>query len=256
MKVPAEWSQRLLRKGVLVHETYRLFADWDLDLTTEENLTSRLVGRAATQGWDTEVVATIRRRVRDFERMKSLIILAQRSLPIADWRDCLRLWVGATEEPFHSFATGWLFDEKVHGRSVIRSEELVPVVDAAALRRPGNVAPISDYSRIRAARDLLKTATDLGMVEGSGPARAYSAIAMSDDVLVYYIQLIAELEGDTSRVPGSKLWRLAYLTPQDVQLMLLHLHQFKRLDYQVAGSLAQLSLPASSAEQYARQVAI
>lgn len=173
-----------------------------------------------------------------------------------DWRDCLRLWIGATEEPFHSFATGWLFDEKIRGRSVIKSEELVPVVDAAASRRPGKAKPISDYSRIRAARDLLKTAADLGMIEGAGPARAYSGIAMSDDVLVYYVHLIAEMEGDVSRVPDSKLWRLAYMAPQDVQLMLLHLHQFKRLDYQVAGSLVQLTLPASSAEQYAQQVAL
>jgi hypothetical protein len=256
MKVSAEWSQRLLRKGVLVHETYRLFAEWDLGMTTEENLERGLAGRATTQGWDTEVVATVRRRVRDFDRIRSLIILAQRGLPLNDWRDCLRLWVGATEEPFHSFATGWLFDEKVRGRSVIRSEELVPVIDAAASRRPGNAKPISDYSRIRAARDLLKTASDLGMIEGAGPARTYSGIAMSDDVLVYYVHLIAELEGGVGRVPDSKLWRLAYLAPQDVQLMLLHLHQFRRLDYQVAGSLAQLTLPASSADHYAQQVAL
>lgn len=254
MKATAEWSQRLLRKGVLVQDTYRLFADWDFNLSIDENLERGLEGRAATQGWDAEVVATVRRRVRDFGRMKSLIILAQRKLPVSDWRDCLRLWVGATEEPFHSFATGWLFEEKERGRSRIRSEELIPVVDAAALRRPGKPLPISEYSRIRAARDLLKTATDLGMIEGGGPARTYSTIAMSDDVLVYYVHLIAELEGDASRVPDSKLWRLAYMSPQDVQLVLLHLHQFKRLDYQVAGSLAQITLPGSSAEQYARQV--
>lgn len=256
MKVPAEWSQRLLRKGVLVHETYRLFAEWDFGLTTDANLTRGLVGRAATQGWDNEVAATIRRRVRDWDRMKSLAILAQRGLPLNDWRDCLRLWVGATEEPFHTFATGWLFEKKVRGHVVIRSDDVVPVVDAVATKRTRRAQPISDYSRIRAARDLLKTATDLGMIEGAGPDRVYAAIAMSDDVLVYYAQLIAELEGDVSRVPTSTLWRLAYLAPKDVQLMLLHLHQFKRLDYQVAGSLAQLTLPASSAEQYARQVAL
>lgn len=195
-----------------MQDTYRLFADWDFNLSTDENLERGLEGRAATQGWDAEVVATVRRRVRDFGRMKSLIILAQRNLPLSDWRDCLRLWVGATEEPFHSFATGWLFEEKERGRSRIRSEELIPVVDAAALRRPGKPLPISEYSRIRAARDLLKTATDLGMIEGGGPARTYSTIAMSDDVLVYYVHLIAELEGDASRVPDSKLWRLAILS--------------------------------------------
>ena len=256
MGVKAEWSQRLLRKGVLVQETYQLFSDWDFGLSPEANLARGLIGRQATQGWDNEVVATVRRRIRDFPLVKSLIVLAQRKMPLADWRGCLRLWVGATEEPFHSFATGWLFDERVRGRSVIRSDDLLQVVDEAAGQRVRMTAPLSEYSRIRAARDLLKTACDLGMLEGDGPARAFSNITMSDDVLVYYAQLIAELEGEPSRVPSSRLWRLAYMSPQDVHLALLHLHQFRRLNYQVAGSLAQLGLQARSAVEYAGQVSL
>jgi len=254
MKVKPEWSQRLLRKGVLVQETYKLFSDWDFTASPEENLERGLRGRQATEGWDEEVLATVRRRVRDFDLIKSLIVLAQRGMPVSDWRDCLRLWVGATEEPFHTFATGWLFDERAKGRVTVRSEDLVSVVDDVAGRRAGSPAPISAYSRIRAARDLLKTAVDLGLLEGGGPARSFSTVAMSDDVLVFYAQLIADLEGEPSRVPTSKLWRLAYLAPHDVQLTLLHLHQFRRLDYQAAGSLVQVSLPASSAEQFAMQV--
>jgi hypothetical protein len=254
MKVKPEWSQRLLRKGVLVPETYRLFADWDFTASTDENLDRGLRGRQATEGWDKEVLATVRRRVRDFDLIKSLIVLAQRGMPVSDWRDCLRLWVGATEEPFHTFATGWLFDERAKGRALVRTEDLVAMVDGVAARREGSPAPISDYSRVRAARDLLKTAVDLGLLEGNGPARTFSTVAMSDDVLVFYAQMIADLEGEPSRVPGSKLWRLAYMAPQDVHLTLLHLHQFRRLDYQAAGSLVQLALPAPSAEQFAQQV--
>jgi len=256
MRVQPEWSQRLLRKGVLVHETYQLFADWNFDRAADENLARGLVGRQATQGWDDEVVATVRRRVRDFDRMKSLMILAKRGMPIADWRDCLRLWVGATEDPFSTFATGWLFDERTRGRTIIRSEDLVSVVDEAAARRQGAPKPISDYSRVRAARDLLKTAADLGMVEGAGPARTYASLPMSDNVLVYYAHLIAELEGEPGRTSDSRFWRLAYLSPKDVQMALLHLHQFRRLDYQVAGSLIQLTLPQASAEEFARQVSL
>lgn len=256
MMVTPEWSQRLLRKGVLVQETYRLFADWDFAQTVEENLGRGLLGRQATEGWDKEVLATVRRRVRDFDQIRPLIVLARRGMPVLDWRDCLRLWVGATEEPFHTFATSWLFDERAKGRAEVRSEDLTGVVDLVAAQRPGSPAPISDYSRIRAARDLLKTAVDLGLLEGAGSARTFSTVAMSDDVLVFYAQMIADLEGDPSRVPASKLWRLAYLGPQDVHLTLLHLHQFRRLDYQAAGSLIQLALPSPSAEQYAMQVTL
>ena len=256
MTVRAEWSQRLLRKGVFVQETYQLFADWDFALSSEANLGRGLAGRQATQGWDTEVVATVRRRIRDFERVRSLIVLAARGLPVADWRDCLRLWIGATEEPFHTFAAGWLFDEQVRGRPAVRSEDVLSVVDCAAARRPGDPEPLSDHSRTRAGRDLLKTASDLGMLEGGGGSRHFATIAMSDDVLVYYAQMIADLEESPSRVPGSRLWSLAYMTPTDVHLTLLHLHQFRRLNYQVAGSLAQLTLPAPSALDYAREVAL
>jgi hypothetical protein len=254
MTGPAEWSQRLLRKGVLVKETYQLFSGWDFSMAVEANLARGLGGRQATQGWEDEVVATVRRRIRDFDRVKSLIVLAQQHMPIRDWRDCLRLWVGATEEPFHTFATGWLFDQKVRGVSAVRSEDALGVVDDAAAQRQRASHPLSDHSRIRAARDLLKTASDLGMLEGLGVVRTFANITMSDDVLIYYAQLIADFEGDASRVPASPLWRLAYLAPQDVHVALLHLHQFKRLDYQVAGSLTQLALPAPSALEYARLV--
>jgi hypothetical protein len=37
-----------------------------------------------------------------------LITLAKGGMSLADWRDCLRLWIGATEQPFHDFGTMWL----------------------------------------------------------------------------------------------------------------------------------------------------
>lgn len=254
MRVRPEWSQRLLRKGVLVEETYQLFANWRPDASVEANLVGGLGGRQATQGWENEVRATIRRRLREFDLVEPLVVLARNGLAIGDWRHCLRLWVGATEEPFHTFSTEWLFEERRKGRSMLRPEDLLSVVDGVASRRINPGAPISDHSRIRAARDLLKTATDLGLIEGKGANRTFASITMSDDVLVFYAQMIASLEGDPSRVPASALWRLAYMSAEDVHQSLLHLHQFRRLNYQVAGSLTQLALPAVSALEYAKQV--
>jgi hypothetical protein len=251
--VKAEWSQRLLRKGVLVDETYGLFAGWEFCESIEANLARGLSGRQTTQGWDDEVVSTVRRRIRHFDRVKPLVVLAKRGMPLRDWRDCFRLWVGATEEPFSS-ATVWLEAERNKGRSEIRTDDLLEVVDAAAAARTSKAPPLSEYSRIRAARDVLKTAVDLGMLTGSGPAKNYPSIAMSDNALAFYAQLIADLEGDPSRVAQSDLWRMAFLGRHDVHLTLLHLHQFHRLDYQVAGSLAQLGLPFGSAAEFAAQV--
>jgi hypothetical protein len=105
MTTPKIWSQRLIRKGPLVEETYRLFAGWDFDTSIERNMHKGLHGKFKTLGWEKEVATTIGRRLRDFVKLKPLIVLAQASVSFADWRDCWRLWVGATEEPFNSFAT-------------------------------------------------------------------------------------------------------------------------------------------------------
>ena len=52
MKIRPEWSQRLLRKGVLVSETYELFAAWDDAQSEVQNLQSSLSGRFQTAGWE------------------------------------------------------------------------------------------------------------------------------------------------------------------------------------------------------------
>jgi hypothetical protein len=51
MKIRPESSQRLLRKGVLVQETYELFAAWEGGLSVADNLKSPfLVGTRPPDG--------------------------------------------------------------------------------------------------------------------------------------------------------------------------------------------------------------
>ena len=42
--------------------------------------------------------------------------------------------------------------------------------------------------------------------------------------------------------------------PADVEREILRLHQFRKLDYQAAGSLVQLSLPCKSSREYAERM--
>jgi hypothetical protein len=45
------------------------------------------------------------------------------------------------------------------------------------------------------------------------------------------------------------------MRPADVEHELLRLHQFRKLQYEVAGSIVQLSLPYASLTEYAEKVA-
>ncbi|MER8650971.1 hypothetical protein [Mesorhizobium sp. M0586] len=253
MTAPTIFSQRLLRKGPLVEETYRLFAGWDLSVAMEDNLAQGLRGIFRSLGWEREVVTTISRRLKHFDLLMPLVVLAERGLPLLDWRDCWRLWIGATEQPFGRFALDWLYDEYQSGRYHLNSEDVRELAkDAWAAQNPQK--PLSDYGVQRTARDLLKTAGDLGMLSGNGPIKTFAPITMSNDVFLFYVHQIAGFEGTYTKVPSSKYWRLAYMGPEDVHRTLLRLHQYRKLDYQIAGTFVQLTLPQKSALGFAESI--
>lgn len=252
MKRPSTFSQRLLRKGPFVEETYRLFAGWSFEKSSEQNLERAFNGQFKTIGWEKEVVQTTAQRLKSFDFIRPLIVLAQKGVSFADWRDCWRLWIGATEQPFGGFAIDWLFPEFASGRYEVRSEDARQFA-ISAWKGHSPKRPLSAYGVARMARDLLRTAVDLGMLAGEGPGKTFAPIAMRDATALFYAHMIADLEGSAPRVVTSPLWRFAYMSPSDVRAALLHLHQFKRLDYQVAGTLVQLSLPANSALEYAER---
>ena len=200
MKLRPEWSQRLLRKGVLVQETYELFAAWDDALSDVQNLKSALSGRYPTAGWEREVSVTLHRRLRHFDRIRPLIALAKGGMSLPDWRDCLRLWIGATEQPFHDFATGLAV------RRARKGAVSGPHRRRACILRQGRWNTRSRRrSRFRNTASSARRATCsgwrpiLGMLAGHGPVKTFASIAMSDDVTMFYAHMIADLEGNPQR---------------------------------------------------------
>jgi hypothetical protein len=253
MKPAPVFSQRYLRKGPLVEETYRLFSGWRDGASVAENLDA-LHGQFPTVAWEREVRATTSRRLKNFNALRPLIVLARNGIKLDDWRDCWRLWIGSTEEPFGGFVRDWLFPQFASGRYQVRAEDVREYATKAwAAHSPKR--PLSEYGVVRAARDLVHTASQLGLLSGNGASRKFAALSVSDDVLVFYAQMIADLEGSPTKVPMSALWRLALMPPSEVHMTLLHLHQFRRIDYQIAGTLVQLGLPFSSCLTFAESLA-
>lgn len=242
--------QRLVRKGALTSDTYALFSIWNDDLSFEENLRLGLSGMFQTASWEKEVHATIRRRFRGKEDTQQLIILAKGGLPFDEWCSCLLLWISIHEELYLSFAVDWLFPEFLDGRFVIRGDDVSPfVLENWSLLNP-RVKVLSDYGIKRTALDLVRMATDLGVLTGTRSKRNFATFHLSDRCFIYWAERIAEYEGSTSKVTTSPIWRTALMRPADVEQELLRLHQFRKLDYQVAGSLVQLTLPCSSSSHY------
>ncbi len=88
-------------------------------------------------------------------------------------------------------------------------------------------------------------AVDFGLMTGS-VVREFASFHLTDDAFLYVLQAMAAEEANAQRLMASPDWHLFQMDSEDVEREILRLHQFRRLDYQVAGSLTQLSLPYPS----------
>ena len=249
------FSQRLLRKGALVEETYTLFAQWNADNSFDRNFDRIFNGHFRSEGWKKEVRTTLHRRFRDLGAAKPLIVLAQKQYNLVDWRLCLHFWIALRETMYGRFLENWLFPQYESGRLLLRTEDALPYVLQSWKTLSAKPAPLSEYGAIRTARDLLRMARDFGILDGDGPAKKFSSLQLSDELFLYFCHAVATEEKSTSRVPVSNLWKLLMLDQDRVHDHLLRLHQYRKLDYQIAGSLVQLTLPCASASEYAERIA-
>jgi hypothetical protein len=247
-------SQRLLRKGALPEETYSLFLDWRFEESLDANFDRVFAGRFSTQVWGEEVKTTLRRRFRDLDAVTPLVLFAKNSLPFEEWRSCLLLWIGIRDPFYREFALNWLYPEFDRGSYKVTAADVQPFVRSFWKELKNGTAPLTDYGVVRTARDLVRMAHDLGLLAGKGSRKQFAPAHLSDRCFLYYAHAIAEAENSTSRIPQSKLWRLALIRPEEVRDSLLRLHQFRKLEYEVAGSLVQLTLPCASSREFAERM--
>ena len=116
-------------------------------------------------------------------------------------------------------------------------------------------APLTAYGRIRLARDLLRMAAAFGLVKGQ-PLRRFAQVTIPDDALLYALYSLQGELPSVSRALQSRKWRLFLLTPSAVERELLNLHQFRRVRYDHAGSIRELSLPYKSVQEFARSLTL
>jgi hypothetical protein len=252
--IVAPISQRLLRKGSLIEETYTLFTNWQDELSFKHNFDRAFQGTFRSEAWKREVYSTLHRRFRDIKTARPLILLARNAYQISDWKYCLHFFVAIHETFYRLFLETWLYPEYQAGRLGLRTEDAVQHVLTLWKSHNPERNTLSQYGAVRTSRDLVRMARDFGLLEGEGPTKTFSSLHLSDDLVLYFCHIIASQEKSASRVPTSELWRLLLLSQDEVHAHLLRLHQYRKLGYHVAGSIVELSLPCASACQYAERM--
>lgn len=245
--IPSNNSGRLMRKGVLVEETYRILATWDLSSTLRKNL-SRIreenpIG-ATNASWLKEVVATLSNRFSSGDSIVPLVVLARGGFPIDTWKYCLLWHLHSTDGLFSSFMREFLSPQIANGTAVFTTEDVMPYVEELQTRGVFG-EKLSEYGVRRMGRDLLRAACEFGLLEGQA-RREFHHPVIPEDALLYAIYGLWETTPNADRMITSDRWHQFLMTPFQVEHELLNLHQFHRLRYERAGSIRELNLPHES----------
>ena len=105
----------------------------------------------------------------------------------------------------------------------------------------------------RVATALLKMAVDFDLLRGS-VVKEFASYHLPERSFLYLLYAIREEMHSPRKVLESEDWRMFLMTPADVERELLLLHQYRKLDYHVAGSIVELTLPYASACEYAERM--
>lgn len=243
-------------KGAMIEETYAVFAAWDFDRSKRENLdrlrAENFIG-AGSATWLRDVAKVLNRRFDPSGRDRPLVILAKRGVSLDEWKPLLLWHMTRDEFLVRDFLETWLFGSFESGIFRIHSEDVEAYLSGIGERGATVEHAWSEETTKRVAAGLLKIAVDFGLLRGSS-AKEFASYHLPERSFLYLLHAMREEKLNPSKVLASKEWHLFLMNSLDVEHELLRLHQFRKLDYQVAGSLVQLSLPCTSTCEYAERM--
>jgi hypothetical protein len=243
-------------KGAMVDETYATFAQWDLSRSKRENLDrlrlENFIG-ARSAAWLRDVAKVLNRRFDPDRRDRPLVILAQNACALEIWKPLLLWHMTRDEFLFRDFLLSWLYPAYTSGAYRVRPEEITDFLRSIGKRGGIIEHAWSEATTARVAAGLLKMAVDFGLLHGS-VVKKFASYHLPDQSLLYLLHSIRDILPNPRKLIDAEDWRMFLMRPEDVERELLRLHQYRRLDYQVAGSLVELRLPCASSQEYAERM--
>ena len=243
-------------KGAMIEETYAVFTAWDFGCSKRDNLdrlrSDNFIG-AKSSTWLRDVAKVLNRRFEPEGRDRALVVLAKNGLDLEEWRPLLLWHMTRDEFLVRDFLQNWLFPAYESGTSRIRHEQVHEYLKTIGSRGAATEHAWTEETTNRVAAGLLKIAADFGLLRGSG-AREFASYHLPERSFLYLLHAMRDEKVSPAKVVAAAEWRLFLMAPSDVERELLRLHQYKKLDYQVAGSLVHLSLPCATSSKYVERM--
>ena len=244
-------------KGSLIEETYAVFRDWDYALSKFENLRrvreENTIGASSTN-WALNVAKVINRRFDPADRDRPLVELVKSGCDREVWKPLLLYHMTRDEFLVRDFLINWLYPQFAAGAYRLRAEDVFPYLHALTKNKGIEWSgKWSDATLKRVGSGLLRIAVDFGLLQGT-QTREFASYHLPEESFLYLLHAMVDREANARRVIDAEDWQMYLMDSSDVERELLRLHQFRKLHYEVAGSLAQIKLLAGSAADYAGEI--
>jgi hypothetical protein len=240
----------------MIEETYAVFAAWDFNSSKKDNLErlrrENFIG-AHTAARLRDFIFVLNRRFDLDGRDRALVQLAKSRCPIDEWKPILLWHITRDEFLLRDFLIKWLFPAFAEGAYRVRPEDIYQHIRSVE-RRGGTIEHAwSETTLNRVAAALLKMAVDFGLLRGKA-VKEFGGYQLPERSFLYLLHALRDELQSPLKVVTSEEWRMFLMLPTDVEQELLRLHQYRKVDYQVAGSSIELTLPFANAREYAERM--
>ncbi len=244
-------------KGSLIDETYAAFQSWDLEQDKQLNLRrikeQNVVG-AKSAHWLRDVAFVLSRRFDPAGLDRPLVELALAGCDLDVWKPILLFHMTRDEFLVRDFLIRWLYPHFAQGAYRLHTDDVTKYL--TSLSKKKGVAwsgKWTDSTTSRVASGLLRMATDFGILTGT-LHKEFASYHLPEESFIYLLHAMSDVEPNARRIVDADDWHMFLMDTSDVERELLRLHQFRKVHYEVAGSLAQLKLPHGSSADYAREL--
>ena len=252
--IPPYRSDSLIRSP-LVSDTLKVFQGWDLEASKRANLDqvrgSNSIG-APTRAWLEKVCGALNARFEPEGPDRALFLAARTATGQQHWKPLL-LWHLANRESLLGDGLGWAWDVFAAGGDLLQTAQALEWLESTSGHGHPEVAKWSDGTRKRVAGGLLKAGVDFGLLQGK-VKRRFTAFYLADEPLLYVLLQALASSRTTAAALADPRWLWYRLPEVELEHRLLQLHQYRVISYYRAGSVVDLTLPASSAEALVREV--
>lgn len=254
------YRSKIIKAGALIADTRALFAYWDREASTTDNLqrlcAGNLLGKSS-RSRAVDVLAIFRQRyLTEPGSTNALATLIHAGASLSVLVPIFYFHAAQSDPLLHDTVTNFLAPLEWHGRAEISTDQLMAFL-ADQVRSGQTAGRWSEPTTRRVAQGLLSTLRDFGVLAGPSrsPKKHLTPTYLPMESFAYVAFLLARRLHSGDQVLSSGEWRLFFLSQALVERLFVEAQLERLLTYNAAGRIVRIDFPAESIEEYALALA-